>query len=223
MTTTESAPQRFYWRGLPVPFIAPWSVERPPSYDVIETYGPEGSRGIGYADELPLDRRRGVLWMRRGVKRGAGTPDLASVHPLRQRQAMSHLLCQVCGKSTFDADYTRWGKRHLVIARDVSGRPIEEGELTGSPPVCRPCAIESVRGCPHLRKGHVSALVERIEPWGVAGILYRPTAFHPLPAPPAYSLSKVAFTNPQIGWTLAARDLATLHGCTPIDLDELAA
>ncbi|WP_432158034.1 hypothetical protein [Streptomyces sp. bgisy153] len=219
-----TARQQFYWRGLHVPFIAPWSEERTLPHPVVERPRSEGA-GIGYADEFSrADRRHDVLWVRRPVLRGRGTPDLAAVHPLRQRQAMSHMLCQVCGESTFNEDFGRWGERHLIIARAVEGRPLREGERTTTPPVCRPCAVEAAEACPHLRKGHVAALVKRTQPWGVAGIVYDPRTLLPIPPEnPKEPLAEVAFEDPVIRWTLAARDVVTLHGCTPVDLSELAA
>lgn len=215
--------QQFHWKGLHVPFIAPWSEEGVLPYTVIARPRP-GGMGIGFADELSqADRRHGVLWFRHPARRGKGAPDLAAVHPLRQRQAMSHMLCQVCGESTFNDDFRRWGERHLIIARAVNGVPIHEGERTTTPPVCRPCAIEAVEACPHLRKGHVAALVERAQPWGVAGIVYDPRTLRPLPLKKSKNpLTEVGFEDAAIRWTLAARDVVTLHGCTPVDLSDLA-
>ncbi|MEU3188823.1 hypothetical protein ABZ707_32180 [Streptomyces sp. NPDC006923] len=209
-------PRQFYWKGLHVPFIAPWSRESSPVSAIIRV-----GQGIGYADEFSAaDRRHGTLWIRQAAVRGAGDPELAGVHPLRQRQAMSHMLCQVCGTSTFDSDFVRWGERHLFLVRAVGGRPIGEGERTTTPPVCRTCAIESVGACPHLRKGYTAALVKRAQPWGVAGIVYDPLTLKP--TIPDSRLTEASFTSPLIRWTLAARDVATLHGCTTIDLAQLA-
>ncbi|MFJ8388567.1 hypothetical protein ACIQ9Q_29400 [Streptomyces sp. NPDC094438] len=220
-------PRQLFWNGLHVPYIAPWSREEPLPRTVLRIRG-RGGEGIGFADELSAaDRRHGVLWMRYSLARGAGRPDLAGVHPLRQRQAMSHMLCQVCGKSTYDDPaYERWGERHLVLMRAADGRPISEGERTATPPVCEPCAVESVRACPHLRKGYTAALVKRAQPWGVAGVLYHPETLKPILPKPKDSkdgLTEVSFDQPSIRWVLAARDVATLHGCTTVDLERLAA
>ncbi|MFE9613196.1 hypothetical protein [Streptomyces sp. NPDC006012] len=219
---TAARPQ-FHWQGLHVPFIAPWSEESTPRYRVVERPRFAGG-GIAYADEVSrADRRHDVLWVRRALLRGRGTPQLAAVHPLRQRQAMSHMLCQVCGETTFNDDFRRWGERHLFLARAVEGRPIHDGERTTTPPVCLPCAMEAVESCPPLRKGHAAALVERAQPWGVAGIAYDPRTLLPIPPKdPKDPLEEAAFEDPAIRWTLAARDVVTLHGCTPVDLSELA-
>ncbi|NDZ77002.1 hypothetical protein G3I19_00385 [Streptomyces sp. SID10853] len=227
MTTAAVAPEQFYQAGLHVPFIAPWSNETPLPGEIVKITGRGGS-GIGYADELSqADRRRGTLWVRQAVQRGRGTSNLAAVHPLRQRQAMSHMLCQVCGRTTYDDSFARWGERHLVITRAVGGRPISDGEKTTSPPVCEPCAVESIGACPHLRKGYAAALVEWTQFWGVAGIVYDPTTLQPIDpggtgAEAEDGLAMVPYESPLIRWTLAARDVSTLHGCTPIDLADLA-
>ncbi|MFJ8752154.1 hypothetical protein ACIREO_22900 [Streptomyces sp. NPDC102441] len=218
-----TSPRQFHWRGLHVPYIAPWSNEKVRPGRIIKITGIGGS-GIGYADEFrPADRRRGHLWVRQSIARGTGTPNLSGVHPLRQRQAMSHMLCQVCGNSTYDDDaFGRWGERHLMIVRSVNGVPIREGEVTTTPPVCEPCALESVHACPHLRKGYTAALVERAQPWGIAGITYDKKTLQPIKANTDDGLAWVRFEDPTIRWTLALRDAASLLGVTPIDLSDLA-
>ncbi|MGI5353553.1 hypothetical protein ACQEU8_36075 [Streptomyces sp. CA-250714] len=218
-----TARQQFHWKGLHVPFIAPWSEEKPLPYKVIKRVGPDGVEGIGYADEVSsADRRDGNLWVRWPALRGRGKPRLADIHPLRQRQAMSHMLCMVCAASTFNDEFRQWGGKHLFIGRAVDGRPIRDGERTDTPPVCLPCAVEAAEACPHLVKGHTAALVERAEPWGVAGIVYDPRTLRPIPTRNKNGLTDVAFEDPTLRWTLAARDVVTLHGCTPVNLADLA-
>ncbi|SCE29340.1 hypothetical protein [Streptomyces sp. PpalLS-921] len=171
-----------HWRGIRVPFVAPWSGERHLPGRIIRHIG-SGGVGIAYADECSQTDRRPRCPLAAALRgaRGAGTPFLAGIHPLRQRQAMSHLLCQVCGKSTFDDDYARWGERHLVVARAVEEHPLREGERTNTPPVCLPCALESVEACPHLRGGKATAaLVREMRPWGAAGIVYHPETIEPI-------------------------------------------
>ncbi|MFD8965096.1 hypothetical protein ACFV0C_08840 [Streptomyces sp. NPDC059568] len=215
-----STPRQFYWKGLHVPFIAPWEGEKSRSSTIVLRRG-RGGEGIGYADELStVDRRKGVLWIRYGAVRGTGSPNLAGVHPLRQRQAMYHMLCQVCGRSTFDR---RSDERHLFLVRDVDGRPIGEGERTTTPPVCEPCAGESVRDCPHLRKGHTASLVGYAQSWGVAGIVYDPHTLTPILSDSKDGFTEVRYDNPLIRWTLAAREVVTLNRCTTVDLESLAA
>ncbi|MFF3730767.1 hypothetical protein ACFYXM_10720 [Streptomyces sp. NPDC002476] len=215
--TTIKQPRQFHWRGLRVPYVALWSSEKEQLALLVRTVGGEWrNERIGYTDELPTDRRQETLWVRYSVSRGSGTPDLALMHPLRQRQALERMLCQVCGKSTYDEAFRRWGERHLFIRRDPDNRPISDGELTATPPVCEPCAIESARSCPHLRRGYTAALVKYAEPWGVSGYLYD-SALERSP-----SVTSVPYTDPRIRSVQARRDIAMLHGCTTIRLDDLA-
>ncbi|MFE5652065.1 hypothetical protein ACFQ8Q_23425 [Streptomyces cyaneofuscatus] len=218
MSTT--APKQFHWRGLRVPYIAPWSAEHTLPGEIVRLVG-VGGTGIGYADEQPHDRRSGILWTRQSLVRGTGTPDLAAMHSLRQRQAVTHMLCGVCGASAFDSDYARWGERHLYVARAAQGQPIAEGERTVMAPVCQPCAVESVTGCPHLRKGWTAALVSHVQDWGVAGLTLDPRTLEPLPQPKK-GLHMVANDDPAERWTIAMQMVTTLHRVTPVELSDLA-
>ncbi|MGW1496844.1 hypothetical protein [Streptomyces sp. NPDC002402] len=132
---------------------------------------------------------------------------------------MSHLLCQVCGESTFG----RSDNRHLFLMRDTEGRPVREGEQTAMPPIHEACAAEAIRDCPHLQEGAVAALVEYAPAWGVAGIVHDPRSLQPLPAEQGKELTFVAHESPLLRWTLAARDVVSLHEVTAVDLDELVA
>lgn len=211
-------PQQFYWKGMHVPFIAPWTGERKQPGTVVLRTG-RGGQGIGYADELShVDRRYDALWVRRAAVRGLGRPDLAAVHPYRQRQAMTHMLCQVCGTST----HGRTDERHLFLMHTPDRRSIPEGEQTTTPPVCEPCAVESVAACPHLSKGYTAALVDRAQMWGVAGIVHDPDTLTPVHGPEGRPIA-VNLDDPLIRWTLAACTVVTLHGCTTVDLQDLAA
>ncbi|MER7851440.1 hypothetical protein ABTZ98_02630 [Streptomyces bacillaris] len=213
---------QFYWRGLRVPFIAPWSAEHILPGEVVVRTG-RGGRGIGYADELShADRRRGILWARQSLARGRGEPNLPGMHPLRQRQAVTHMLCQVCGSSTFNADFERWGERHLYVARATGGRPIGEGERTVMAPVCLPCATESIGACPHLRRGWTAALVAYAQTWGVAGITHHQQTLAPLPLREK-ELHMVPLGDPAERWTIAMREITTLHRVNAVELCDLAA
>ncbi|MFJ3309675.1 hypothetical protein ACIPSA_43065 [Streptomyces sp. NPDC086549] len=214
---SEAGPRQFFWRGVRVPFIAPWSSEARIHAPLVRLPNLPGG-GIGYAGESPrVDRRDGILWVRMPAVRGVGEPRLAGVHALRQRQAMTHLLCQVCGTST----YPRQDERHLFLMGERNGRPIVEGERTAVPPVHEECAAEALRDCPHLRCGAVAARVAYPSPWGVAGILHHPRTLAALPAPTNEDLDFVPHGHPDLRWIIAARDVVTLHGCTPVSLDEI--
>ncbi|NKI42564.1 hypothetical protein [Streptomyces physcomitrii] len=140
------------------------------------------------------------------------------MHALRQRRAMKRLLCQVCGGVT---EGRLPGGRRLFLVRAVEGHPVGEGERTASPPLCPPCALDSLRHCPHLRRGHTAALVEEVRPWGVAGLVHHPRTLRRIPTPEPLTL--VPYGSPLLDWTLAARIMTTLHGCTPVDVRELTA
>ncbi|MEU8688826.1 hypothetical protein [Streptomyces sp. NPDC048665] len=203
-----------YWDGNPVPFITAWSGERVPSQPLAEIAG-RGGTGLGFVDEQPLvDRQYYALWVRMPAVR-TGRPDLKAVHALRQRQAMSRLLCQMCGGPTLGE---RPDERTLFLVGAAGGRPISEGEQTSSPPLHAVCARLAVEHCPRLRRGWAAALVEYTPAWGVEGILYRPDTLEP-----EEGLHSVSFLDTaRLHWILASRLLVTLEGVTPVDdLDAL--
>ncbi|GAA1668947.1 hypothetical protein GCM10009680_05700 [Streptomyces yatensis] len=195
-----------------VPYIAPWTGENAP-LGAITTRHRRGGVGIGYADEYGIaDRRRGALWIRVPVKRGAGAPLLGRVHALRQRQAMAHMLCQYCGRPADD----RSDGRYVFLLQAAVGRLITDGERTATPPACGGCVAEAVRGR-SLRSGYVAVLVEDVTAWGVAGIVYTPDPVKPVPST-AEQFTLVAYDDPRLPWTLACREVVALHGCTVVDL-----
>ena len=102
-----------------VPYIASWSGERCTRAPLIAK-----GTGIAYERERPGDRdARGVLWMRYTRVPGVGTPQFTKVHPYRQRRAMRHLLCQVCGGP---ADRDAWlvpGVFVSITGQDVRDDP----------------------------------------------------------------------------------------------------
>ena len=207
----QEEPSRQSTRPDTVPYISSWSREKMIRPPVVRVAG-RGGEGIGYLGESPYDRdRRGVLWVRHTLARGKGRPLFHTVHALRQRRAVLHMLCQVCGTSVLDDG------PHLFVLRDV-GRPVAEGERTTAPPVCVPCARISVRQCPRLRVGHVAVRVGRAGVWGVAGIVHHPRTLEPLAGG---SLEEVAHEDPAIRWVLACRQVLVLRDCTPVDLGDL--
>lgn len=206
------------YRGLQVPYVTPWTAEKPFTPPLVLQRGPRGSR-IGYADENPaVDRYEGVLWVRQPIAPGLGRPDFPGMHSRRQRRAVVHMLCQVLGGSTFG----RPDERHLFLMRAPGGRPITEGEETTAAPVCVPCAVESVSACPHLRGSYAAALVGYALSWGVAGVVYDPSTLQPLPSETDEPLDLVAHDDPRLPWTVAARYVVSLHDVTPVDLSDLA-
>jgi hypothetical protein len=111
------SPKTLSWgpRGLPVPYAVAWSAEVSTVGDALMVRR-DGS-GLAYRDETPQDRdRNGVLWARIGHAPGTGRPDYRSMHSQRQRHAMLHKLCQVCGGP---ADRTFQGWLFLLADTDT--------------------------------------------------------------------------------------------------------
>ncbi|WNI20079.1 hypothetical protein [Actinacidiphila sp. ITFR-21] len=193
-----------------MPYVTAWSTERHRIPAVVRH--PSG-KGIGFSDEMPYDRDAdGVLWVRQTIGAGTGRALFPTVHSLRQRRAVSRLLCQVCGADTLEQD----PERQLFVLKDV-GRPVGEGELTTAAPVCPPCALIAVKHCPHLLK-HAAAWVERPMSWGVAGILYDQRTLLPLPGD---DLIKVSYDDPAVRWVLATRLVLSLRGCSPVNVSDI--
>ncbi|MEU3171819.1 hypothetical protein ACIF9R_12790 [Streptomyces sp. NPDC086080] len=201
---------RYVQGGLPVPYVTAWSSEK---HRVPAVVRHSSGKGIGYADETSYDRDAdGVLWVRQAIARGSGKALFPTIHALRQRRAISRMLCQVCGADTLEQD----PKRQLFVLKDV-GRPVEEGERTTAAPACPPCALIAVKYCPHLHN-HVAAWVERPLPWGVAGIPYDQRTLQPVPGD---DLVMVAYDDPAIRWLVATQLVLSLEGCSAVDLSKL--
>ncbi|NWF30884.1 hypothetical protein HW130_32350 [Streptomyces sp. PKU-EA00015] len=210
--------RQFTQNGLTVPYIAAWSSEKTVS-PLVERREAKGGPCLAYRDESPYDRDMwGALWIRQAIGRGKGRANFAAVHALRQRQAMIRLLCQVCGTDIL----AQSPERQLFVLKDT-GQPVTEGETTTAPPLCLPCALVSVRDCPHLRTGHVAAWVGRPQVWGVAGVVYDPTTLRPVSPPANRPTAEIAYDDPAIRWTLAARHVNVLHDVTPVQLSDLVA
>jgi hypothetical protein len=198
-----------------VPFISAWSRELPPRRQVVYAAG----SGIAYVDETPEDRdQHGVLWNGRTLRQGHGRPRYGDVHPGRQRVAMEHLLCQVCGRA---ADRDDRGVLWLLEdnRRDWQGWP--ERLMTTHPPVCLPCADTAVRQCPHLTGKSVAVRVRDSVMCGVYGRIWSPSAFgHPVRTA---NREVVEYGTPSARWVIAGQAVRALYGCTLVDLErELA-
>jgi hypothetical protein len=169
-----------------------------------------GGSGIGYADERSFDRDgAGVLWTRVPTQPGRGRPEFGAVHSLRQRIAMSGLRCQICGgPADVDGDGVLW----LLDADAPELRP--GAEHTAHPPVCVPCVRLSVRACPHLRAAWVTVRVRSYVPYGVRGVLYRPTR----PVPVVVEAVTVPFGSPLLPWVRAGQLLMKLRDFVPVAL-----
>ncbi|MET9296562.1 hypothetical protein [Streptomyces sp. NPDC003077] len=198
---------------MPIPWFVPWSGERPIARPMIAT-----SRGLAYQDEGPLDRDEDdvlLACLAPSAPGQAGKPDLGGVHPQRQRQCMTSLLCHCCGGP---ADRRR-GQGVLWLLEDDRGawETWPRGLWTVHPPVCVPCAGQAVRYCPHLRReGAVAVRVRESEIVGVHGTRYYPAAPRPLPA----GKVTAAFGSPLVSWVIAGQYVRSLDVCELVDLDE---
>ncbi|MBK3625903.1 hypothetical protein JHN59_13830 [Streptomyces sp. MBT49] len=207
------------WKHMAVPWITPWSGEPTGTPDLEVRYG-AGGAGIGYVGEDPyVDRRHDALWVRRAATPGYGRPALPDMHPLRQRQAMAHMLCQVCGRSVLG----RPDGRFLVVMNSRLG-PISDGEVTAVPPLHTGCAQRAIAQCPHLRGRWTAALVSAMPLWGVAGVIIDPHTLAPLPGPDedGGGLHQVPYTDTAgLRWVIAARLLVSLEGVELVDVKRL--
>ncbi|MFD7893462.1 hypothetical protein [Streptomyces sp. NPDC059743] len=170
-------------------------------------------RGIGYADERPYDRDTdGVLWTRVPSLPGKGRPEFGKVHALRQRRAMSELLCQICARpADRNAEGVLW-----IMGEDPDHPGSWPADLTTThPPLCAPCALNSVRACPHLRSQYAVLRVRTCTPAGVQGALYRPGYPDPVPV----DATGVSFDDPLIHWVRAGQLVMRLHDYTVTDLE----
>lgn len=190
---------------MPVPYAARWSAE---------SAGGSGRLiirpdGIRYRDETAADRdRNGVLWARVGHAPGEGRPDYRSMHPRRQREAMTKRLCQVCGGP---ADRNAKGFLFLLPRTDADD---VDGSYTTKPPICLPCAGVALRHCPHLAEPlFVRSRKPRV--WGVFGDLFTPAGGL---APSDDNGGYLPYGHPAAPWFLASQSVARLDRCTRVTM-----
>lgn len=204
--------------GLPVPYAAAWTGETASARGL--TIRPGGT-GLGYRDEIPADRdSHGVLWARTRHAPGTGRPNYRALHPLRQRHALRHLRCQICGGP---ASRTSRGWLFLLprAGRAEPSAHWPEGALCTKPPVCLPCLTLAVRHCPHLTDA-LAVRSRKPRVWGVFGGFVTPTASGRLAASP--SDAHLPYGHPDAGWFLASQLVAELTRCTqPESAPEVAA
>jgi ferredoxin len=191
-----------------VPYITWWSAEHAPSEPLTIRDG-----RLAYPQERLGDRdQHGVLWIRVPLRRGQGRPEFGRLHPRRQRAAMTHLRCQVCGKP---ADRTSAGLLWLT-SEDPADRgnwpdPLE----TADPPLCAPCAVKAVQMCPRLRRCHTALRVRKPTPVAVRGSLHRPGTPRPIPL----CVAGIYLDDPRVRWILAGQLIVALEQFTVTTLD----
>ncbi|WP_327384900.1 hypothetical protein [Streptomyces sp. NBC_01207] len=209
---------------VPIPYVAAYSNELPPrDIDLCLEVPINGKPHLAYTHPRPDDRdAHGNLWVRMtrpsGDERGRVKYDC--MDPLRQRECMEGLLCQVCAKpaetsaGTVFVEWQRPGEQPKRLDRIV----------TDTPPVCRNCLPLSLLACPFLRdeKSAVALLARKSVQSGVSGTVYHVDADLSRWIPSerdAYS----SFTKPRYPGMLAQRLHRRLRGVTVLDPNSLPA
>ncbi|MFE7116543.1 hypothetical protein ACFU99_14140 [Streptomyces sp. NPDC057654] len=203
-------------QGLVVLYVTAWSREREVSRaDLLLDAG-----GLRYRTEHTEDRdQRGGLWERWRGGYGDGDPLWRAVNSERQRIAMEHLRCQVCGGR---ASHTGKGVLFLEGGRmTAAAARLEEGTVA-QPPLCLPCAPVARRQCPHLRRHCIALRAKKYPVWGVLGAVY--AARHPRGPRPTDQLVlehevPVAYGTSALRYVLASQLLRELRRVTVVDLD----
>ncbi|WP_328914763.1 MULTISPECIES: hypothetical protein [unclassified Streptomyces] len=189
--------------------------------------------GLCYADEHDDDRDpSGILHARVTQTRNptnwpTGKPRWKQVHPTRQRECATHMLCHVCKEQPSRNEMG-------ILFIDVLGpkaRPEAarlEGMRTFQPPVCLPHAKTAIDLCPHLQRNTFVAM--RVATPRLTGMLGTPYTITGLTITPAHTPTGTAmkqaiipFNHPQRHYFLGAQYAIELNQVTVIDLeDELA-
>ncbi|MGW3492107.1 hypothetical protein [Streptomyces sp. NPDC001054] len=138
---------------------------------------------LAYRDERAEDRdEHGVLWARVAERDPADLrQDLGgSPHPVRQRELMRHLRCQVCAAPAQRdrVEGVTWVLPYAASAGLLRQRYRPYGTarellVEGNPPVCERHAAEAPRRCPELRvHGWTRVVVASAPLHGVAGLVH---------------------------------------------------
>jgi hypothetical protein len=148
--------------GHPVPWVTRWTGEA--HFERLNLSLDRSNRlTVGYADGNEDRDRHGVLWQREKIKR-SGVPQWAEVSTYRQRAAMRHRKCQVCGNK-IPEQVIRWLIPKKLLETTPDGRTV-----TMSAPTCAGCIPVALDLCPHLKAGDwVIANVLEYREWGVWG------------------------------------------------------
>jgi hypothetical protein len=197
-------------RSVLAPYISAWSAEELLPCRFMEVPG----RGVAYVDERVTDRdEHGVLWARMSWAPGQGRPVFGQVHPVRHRQVMRRLRCQVCNGS---ADRAGDGVLWLLPDHREDWPDWPNRMATTEPPVCLPCVRIAARACPALRRGAVAVRAGRYPVVAVRGGFYVEGR-----SPQVIGDELVALTDSRIRWVLAHNLVRELHDSTLIEVADL--
>lgn len=151
------------FRGKPVPWVTRWSGEVVSSRYEYRAKINANTLRLSYGEGLDFHDPQGVLWQREGIGRN-GTPDWSAVSSYRQRDAMLHRKCQVCG-SKIEGRSIDW-----LMPLGGTEQLDEDVTITQQPPTCTPCIPLALSLCPHLKAtGYVVMRVLDYTVWGVQG------------------------------------------------------
>ncbi|WP_328913246.1 MULTISPECIES: hypothetical protein [unclassified Streptomyces] len=217
----------------PVPFITLRENEHDVSDHSLALRPFRNGLGLCYADEHDDDRDpSGILYARVTQTRNptnwpTGKPHWKQVHPSRQRECATHMLCHVCKNQP---SHNEHGTLFIDVP-STQGHPEAsqlEGLRTFQPPVCLRHAKTAIDLCPHLkRNAFVAMRVAAPRVVGMLGTPYTISGFTITPArTPGGTAMKQAiipFNHPQRHYFLGAQYAIELNQVTVVDLeDELA-
>ncbi|MFD9472710.1 hypothetical protein [Streptomyces goshikiensis] len=201
-----------------VPYVAAYANELGPrEADMCLEVPRNGVPHLAYVEPRPDDRdAHGNLWARmtRPSASERGHVIFDSMDPLRQRECMEGLLCQVCAEPA----ETKAGTLFIEWERPGEEPKRLDRIATDAPPVCRTCLPLSLRHCPFLPREETVRvlLVRKSVPSGVSGTLYRVsddlTRWIPSERD-AYS----SFSKPRYPGMLAQRLYRKLRGVSVLD------
>ncbi|MFJ6566875.1 hypothetical protein ACIQNU_05610 [Streptomyces sp. NPDC091292] len=202
-----------------IPYVTAYSNELGPrESDLCLEVPRNGVPHLAYMHPRPDDRdAHGNLWARmtRPPEDERGRALWAFMDPLRQRECMDRLLCQVCAKPA----ETDAGTVFIEWQRPGGGPKPLNKITTDAPPVCLTCLPVTFQACPFLRDEKTARvlLARKSVLSGVSGTLYRVAADLQSWIPSeqdAYS----SFNKPRYPGMLAQRLHRKLRGVTVLDL-----
>lgn len=156
MTTSIDTSHLLRHDGQIVPWVTRWSGEIAPQ-SVSLRRSSAGALVATYDDDIPDNRdwdHGGVVWQRESVSR-AGEPQFGYVNTLRQRSAMRHGRCEVCGRRITDRPIN-WLVPETLLSH-VYGDPV-----TAQAPTCDECLPIAMDLCPFLRRRTARLLMARV-------------------------------------------------------------
>ncbi|MFD4796142.1 hypothetical protein [Streptomyces anulatus] len=149
-----------------------------------------------------------------------GRVEFDCLDPLRQRECMERLLCQVCAQPAERADGTLF-----IEWQHDNEPPMRLNRIrTDMPPLCPPCVPVSLRHCPFLRRDQSAVLLRarKAVPCGVSGTVYQADLKRDRWVPSEDDVYS-SYNAPRFPGMLAARLYSKLRGVAVVDPDSLAA